>query len=1441
MLTRAGRRRHALRYVAAEQSQALRLPWLCPALSLSRNEFRSTTTISSRPLGRRKRNSIGLATPARHLASAADLPSIDEYVPFPASPCQPAAIPPRRGFDYGNGATRWTSPFEHSGLDDIIAIDSTIAQPPPRISSSHRVGIEIHGDAHDIEVTLNACLQLFRWNRAFALLRQLEHVYRHNSYSPQHLLKAYNKSLEAMVMDLVTNRNKSNIDRINRWVEVDMKKAGVEPDALTYALKIKVALATMDGSKRDRTVRRYWEAAKEHDIGGEVAGLRAILSDSDLGKLSQISPEMMFGSNLEWSNSSERTSKESEPDDMKILETGQKGLGLSSLRESLGSFLNKDDALIEADGIESGTPTVVDPLVARQIRVETDALNSAIKRWKIEHEKLAKLGVDNGHIRGRLSGVLWQWHSTMARKITAELEKVETAEAKTKKTTQEKLRAEYGPFLRLLTPEHFAALITISMIQIVSKAGIGTPIKFGKTVCELGRIVEMEVESEQTLLQARKAKKEKAQSDRRKYKWIDPQLKQGNENTTRWGESIEHFNSRLFSKKVRWSHAIHARVGAVLCELLLDSAKIVVQQEDTSTGVSEPSLKPAFLRETAFAKGKQVGVISLHPSMVEIMTREPPSHLIAKQLPMVSKPRPWTGFTEGGYLSSDTPFLRSKTGDMSQRDYGEAAASRGDLDQIFKGIDVLGATGWKINKTVFQVMLDAWNSGQAIANLPPAEKVFPEVPKPPADADQKARFAYYESVRKLENERSGMHSNRCFQSFQMEIAKAYLDDTFYLPHNVDFRGRAYPIPPYLNQMGADNCRGLLTFAKGRALGTDGLRWLKIHLSNVYGYDKASLSDRANFPIEHFEDVVDSVRNPLDGKRWWLTAEDPWQCLAACFELTAALESPSPEEFVSHLAVHQDGSCNGLQHYAALGGDMQGAKQVNLEPGDKPADVYTGVAELVKAEIAEDAKAGHDLGIYLDGKITRKIVKQTVMTNVYGVTFLGAVRQVRKQIDEYIPELSAQRRSGAAGSYIARKIFKALGTMFRGAHDIQYWLGDCANRISSSLSPAQLRLIAERNATGLYFNDASGAHVKPARAPRKSKAGSKPKKKSLHLDPSLFRSSVIWTTPLKLPVVQPYRINKGRRIKTNLQTVVLHEPTVADAVDKRKQLQAFPPNFVHSLDATHMILSALKADEMGMDFSAVHDSFWTHAADVNAMNELLRDAFIRMHSEDIVGRLAAEFNRRYSGHVYLAIIKAKSPLGAKLKAFSAEQKYEHGASKDAKRYQELIWEIERQNLLSSEDPEQVAKGEAMVTPASIFAEHDGERYLVSRDSLGQTATGHAPPETSNVVLENALDSEEIEDDHNIDMGATLESLIENNALVGSDASISADDDAAVPMDEADPSDQGKLEFSMKLKATKKTRIKQPANIQVWLPLTFREMPKKGDFDVSRLKNSQYFFS
>jgi DNA-directed RNA polymerase len=82
---------------------------------------------------------------------------------------------------------------------------------------------------------------------------------------------------------------------------------------------------------------------------------------------------------------------------------------------------------------------------------------------------------------------------------------------------------------------------------------------------------------------------------------------------------------------------------------------------------------------------------------------------------------------------------------------------------------------------------------------------------------------------------------------------------------LDFRGRAYPIPPHLSHIGDDLSRGLLQFEEAKPLGARGLRWLKIHLANLYGYDKANFDERVHWVEEHLEDIYDSAEKPLEVK------------------------------------------------------------------------------------------------------------------------------------------------------------------------------------------------------------------------------------------------------------------------------------------------------------------------------------------------------------------------------------------------------------------------------------------------------------------------------------------------------------------------------------------------------------------------------------------------
>jgi DNA-directed RNA polymerase len=83
-----------------------------------------------------------------------------------------------------------------------------------------------------------------------------------------------------------------------------------------------------------------------------------------------------------------------------------------------------------------------------------------------------------------------------------------------------------------------------------------------------------------------------------------------------------------------------------------------------------------------------------------------------------------------------------------------------------------------------------------------------------------------------------------------------------------------------------------------------------------------------------------------GHMWWAQSEEPWQTLASCMEVAKAIKSGDLKSYVCHFPVHQDGSCNGLQHYAALGRDRVGAESVNLKRSVRPQDVYSCVAALV---------------------------------------------------------------------------------------------------------------------------------------------------------------------------------------------------------------------------------------------------------------------------------------------------------------------------------------------------------------------------------------------------------------------------------------------------------------------------------------------------------------
>merc|ERR1719491_543996 len=86
-------------------------------------------------------------------------------------------------------------------------------------------------------------------------------------------------------------------------------------------------------------------------------------------------------------------------------------------------------------------------------------------------------------------------------------------------------------------------------------------------------------------------------------------------------------------------------------------------------------------------------------------------------------------------------------------------------------------------------------------------------------------------------------------------------ERIYFPYNLDFRGRAYPVPPHLSNVGYDLCRGMLTFSEEKPLGKRGLYWLKVHLANFAGKDKMSFGDRANYVDDNMQNIRETTAIP----------------------------------------------------------------------------------------------------------------------------------------------------------------------------------------------------------------------------------------------------------------------------------------------------------------------------------------------------------------------------------------------------------------------------------------------------------------------------------------------------------------------------------------------------------------------------------------------------
>lgn len=70
---------------------------------------------------------------------------------------------------------------------------------------------------------------------------------------------------------------------------------------------------------------------------------------------------------------------------------------------------------------------------------------------------------------------------------------------------------------------------------------------------------------------------------------------------------------------------------------------------------------------------------------------------------------------------------------------------------------------------------------------------------------------------------------------------------------------------------------------------------------------------------------------------------------------------------------------------------------------------------------------------------------------------------------------------------------------------------------------------------------------------------------------------------------------------------------AGKMDVQKNRLGIAPNFVHSMDACHLMKTCIQAVEYGVtDFAFIHDDYGTHACDTDTLHQSIREAFVDLY-------------------------------------------------------------------------------------------------------------------------------------------------------------------------------------------------------------------------------------
>jgi DNA-directed RNA polymerase len=462
------------------------------------------------------------------------------------------------------------------------------------------------------------------------------------------------------------------------------------------------------------------------------------------------------------------------------------------------------------------------------------------------------------------------------------------------------------------------------------------------------------------------------------------------------------------------------------------------------------------------------------------------------------------------------------------------------------------------------------------------------------------------------------------------------DERFYLDYNCDKRGRLNALQNF-NYMRDDHVRALFEFARGAPLTADGaggkqaIDWLEIHVANCYAEDqtdKKPWADRLRWARDNY-DLIERVAADREGTfERWRQADKPFAFVAACIELSRARKN---REGLTSLPIGFDGTANGLQHLVLLSfdrrsqnlateRDWEAARLVNLIDGDSPQDVYQAVGERI-VEL-------------LEGEDDRLFTKVKGRTKKLEDGFFEAFDRDWHSLGIFSDKVSAQAA--------IRRLPKPQGKSKRDAECFEHW----RSRFSEMSRKQRRKLLKTPAMSFAYSSTVGGMADEMVDTYSDLFEGHEPLD-----DAAIFLAKAVgaacrdilpgptrvmkyiralalrryhdnefleWISPSGLPFVNMYHVPRYDHL--DLGSGVRAQYKVANGASlvrrKIKMLNTAAPNFIHSLDAAHLIRTVLRANDDDIhDILTVHDSFACLAPFARRFGQLIRREMAILHALD----------------------------------------------------------------------------------------------------------------------------------------------------------------------------------------------------------------------------------